>query len=244
MKIAFKHVVDIVNRRVVSEIIAFARAFAYRLNRLIKRPKNQPIIADGSAITILVHGYLADSSCWRPWIERFRARGQTVIAVDLGLDHPFRSIDELADRLHATIRDAIGASKLPMPRIRLVGHSMGGLVASLCALRYSACPEVKISTVVTIASPLKGAKIASLTKWLFSKSGEAMAPDSEDLKHLSDLFNSGANTIFHHAAAKYDDLVTYENTFLGSAAAVEFPCNHLGIIYQAEVMDWVEECLK
>ncbi len=232
------------NDRITSEIIAFWHAFRYRLNRLFK--KNPPVVVNPHAhsLTIFVHGYLGDSSCWRPWLDYFTQRGHNVATFDLGLDHPLQTIDELADRLDLFVRDFIVKYGKHPPKIRLVGHSLGGIIAATYALRQP--QNIEISSIISLAAPLKGAKLARAAKWVFSKCGEDMKPESRHLKKLQYLFQAHPHkTRFHYAAAKHDDIVALDHTTLGDVADVfSVSCNHMGIIYQDDARDWVQGVLE
>lgn len=242
MKTALHRFVRMIDERVISELLAFWHAGVYRLKGLFTKPT--PTIADHQtqALTIFVHGYLGDSTCWLPWIKYFTRRGHTVTAIDLGLDHPLQSIDELADRLAIFVRKSLSKYGKNPPEIRLVGHSLGGVIAATYALRE---PEgVHVSDVISLAAPLKGAKLACAAKWVLSKCGADMEPGSQHLKKLQGLFKTKTgNTHFHYAAAKHDDVVAIDHTTFGETAEI-FACNHMGIIYEESARDWVETVLE
>ena len=228
-----------INERIVSELLAFWRAGVYRLKALMEGPKRSELGKESSNLIVFVHGYLADSSCWRPWMQHLGHRGHQVAAVDLGLDHPLHTIDELADRLDLFLRQSTASYRDQLPKIHLVGHSMGGIVAATYALRKD--KGVKITSVVALAAPLKGAKLARAAKWVFSKCGQEMAPESSLLKELSAEFDQADSaTQFYYGAAQHDDLVPRDHVTLGGATPQVFPCNHMGIIYNNDARDLVE----
>ena len=92
--------------------------------------------ADGRPPVLLVHGAYHGAWCWDGWVERLDAEGWAVHALDLrghgGLapDAAFRTdgAEEMTADVVAAI-DAIGAPPL------VVGHSMGGLLVVLAALK-------------------------------------------------------------------------------------------------------------
>lgn len=92
--------------------------------------------ADGRPPVLLVHGAYHGAWCWEHWVARLAADGRTVHALDLrghgGLtpDAAFRTdgAAEMAEDVAAAI-DAIGVPPL------VVGHSLGGLIVVLAALR-------------------------------------------------------------------------------------------------------------
>ncbi len=235
--------IQTLNERIVSEVAAFWRAWSYRVKALLKKPKPEKLNRENESLTVFIHGYLADSTCWRPWMEHLSHQGHNVAAVDFGLDHPLQTIDQLADRLDRFLRHCTAQYQNPLPKIHLVGHSMGGIIAANYALRGS--NSLPITSVISLAAPLKGAKLARAAKWIFSKCGEDMAPNSSLLKELSHLLeNAPCETKFYYAAAKHDDLVRQADVTLGGATPQIFPCNHMGIIYDPQARDWLEEILQ
>ncbi len=243
MKTALHHFAQTVNERIISELLAFWRAARYRLKAFFKGAEPRPLGTDHNSLIIFLHGYLADSSCWHPWMEHLHRAGHNTLAIDFGLDHPLQTIDELVDRLGLFMDKSLAQYGDKLPKIHLVGHSMGGVVAAAYALRKS--HSFAITSVVALAAPLRGAKLARAANWVFSKCGKEMAPESPLLRELSDLFeHSATNTQFYYAAAKHDDLVMLEHVTLGPERPAVFPCNHMGIIYNSEARDWVEKVLK
>jgi triacylglycerol lipase len=115
-------------------------------------------LADASTdvpIVILVHGYRCNSALWRPMIGRLRGAGFSVEAIDL--EPALASIDSFADQLYAFIEASIretGAVK-----VRLVTHSMGGLVARAYLKKYGVR---RVDKVVTLACGHHGTTLARL----------------------------------------------------------------------------------
>jgi pimeloyl-ACP methyl ester carboxylesterase len=110
---------------------------------------------------VLVHGAFCGAWIWRPLIERLRTKDHSVEAFDLpgsGEDHtPVREItlDACADRLC----EALASN--PEPAI-VVGHSMGGIIATHGAAR---CRErVAALVYVTAFLPKDGQSLLDLTK--------------------------------------------------------------------------------
>lgn len=104
---------------------------------------------------ILIHGYLHNSSAWR-WLryELEHKRFGPVYTINLGSIH--QSIEQYAakvDSLIDEIREETGARK-----VQLVGHSMGGLVATWVA---SYRPH-HVAKVITLGSPMEGTVLAKI----------------------------------------------------------------------------------
>jgi 3-oxoadipate enol-lactonase len=99
---------------------------------------------------VLSHGWLDDSSIWHRQVELF-SKGHTVISYDLRghgrSDKPRNdySLTTLADDLYALIK------KLKLQEVTLIGFSLGGEAALVCALMY---PE-QISKLVLVGVTAK-----------------------------------------------------------------------------------------
>src|SRR3954447_15355491 len=93
---------------------------------------------DASQPTIvLLHGAGFDHTTWALHSRWFAHHGYSVLAPDLpghgrSIGAPLSTITEMADWT-AALLDAVGAAKA-----RLVGHSMGSLIALETAARYPA----------------------------------------------------------------------------------------------------------
>ncbi len=110
--------------------------------------------AGDSVPVLLVHGFGADLNTWM-FTQPALAEGRRVVALDLpghgGSAKDVGSGD--AERLTDAVEHAAGA--LGIERLHLVGHSMGGAIAALLALRR---PEL-VATLTLIASTGLGPEI-------------------------------------------------------------------------------------
>ncbi|UCH42989.1 MAG: alpha/beta hydrolase [Dehalococcoidales bacterium] len=84
---------------------------------------------------IFVHGWLDDSSVWKPYVEPFSGGHRVIVYDHRGhgqSDKPkgSYSIKTLANDLHALIQ------KLDLGKVTLVGHSMGAMTSMLFALDH------------------------------------------------------------------------------------------------------------
>lgn len=109
---------------------------------------------------VLVHGAFCGAWVWKPLMEQLKTAGHSVEAFDLpglGDDHtPVSeiSLDSCADRLCGVLKDG--------PEAIVVGHSMGGIIATHGAAR---CAE-RIAALVYVAAflPKHGQSLVDLTK--------------------------------------------------------------------------------
>jgi triacylglycerol lipase len=120
----------------------------------VKRARGSDASTD-APLVVLVHGYRCNSVLWLPMIGRLRAAGFSAAAIDL--EPALASIDSYADQLDRFIEAAIqgtGAGK-----VRIVTHSMGGLVARAYLKKYGAR---RVDKVVTLACGHHGTTLARL----------------------------------------------------------------------------------
>ncbi len=89
----------------------------------------------GTAI-VLLHGFLENSTMWKPFISRLSKKNR-VITIDL-LGHGkteclgyVHTMEDMAEAVKAVL------SKLRLRRVVVIGHSMGGYVALAFVEKYS-----------------------------------------------------------------------------------------------------------
>lgn len=88
----------------------------------------------GPVALVFIHGWICDRTHWRHQVDAFAA-GHTVVTLDLaGHGNSGKDRDDwTADRFGADVQAVVEA--LDLPRVILVGHSMGGQVALEAAAR-------------------------------------------------------------------------------------------------------------
>jgi len=122
---------------------------------------------------LLLHGYGGSCFSWRHWMARLEARG-SVVAVDLkGFGAAARPDDgaygphDQADLVHTLIR------REGLERLTLVGHSLGGGIALLAALRLldeparelGETPLRRLILLSAAAYPQKLPPMVHLSRW-------------------------------------------------------------------------------
>jgi pimeloyl-ACP methyl ester carboxylesterase len=85
---------------------------------------------------LLVAGLAADNAFWLPVLDNFVARRQIILLDNRGSGRTTpmdvaTSIGAMADDCAALVRH------LRLPKVDLVGHSMGGMIAQDCAVRHA-----------------------------------------------------------------------------------------------------------
>lgn len=136
------------------EALSFWRMF------LCLMPFSGTVRADGNGVPIIcVHGIICSSGVWSPLVRWLAAQGEGPIET-ISLYPPFASVENFAEQLHAKIEDT--CQRYKAQQVRLVGHSMGGLVSRCYLHRHGGA---RIERVITLGSPHHGAIVArTMTK--------------------------------------------------------------------------------
>jgi pimeloyl-ACP methyl ester carboxylesterase len=122
---------------------------------------------------LLVAGLAADSAYWVPVVDALAAKYRVILLDNRGsgrttpLDAA-TSIGTMADDCVALVRH------LELPKVHLVGHSMGGMIVQDCAIRY---PDVVDRIVLAATAPVSSARDNALfASWatLFSAIDRAL----------------------------------------------------------------------
>ena len=110
---------------------------------------------------VLVHGGFSGAWIWLPLIDRLKAAGHVVEAFDLpGMGDDHTSASEVSlDSYAGRVCEVLAANSEPAI---VVGHSMGGIVATQAAAR---CPA-RVAALVYVAAflPKDGQSLVDLTK--------------------------------------------------------------------------------
>ncbi len=162
---------------------------------------------------------------------------------------------EVARMLHLATNEL--EVRLGLPRVCVVGHSMGGLVArSLVGVHVAETPEHAIHGLVTIASPLGGVPAAATGVRL----APVVVPSWKDLDpasaFLAELYETPLpRSIEYHLLFAYDgssagDGVAALSSQLRGQAQAEadvvagYWATHVGVLHSASVADQVGAALR
>jgi pimeloyl-ACP methyl ester carboxylesterase len=126
---------------------------------LVRDPAPAPVATP----VLLVHGVLCNAGVWVRFARYLRKHGVTGL-YSLSYGPPLASIDAFAEQLARKV-DAIVAAT-GAPRVMIVAHSMGGLVARAHLRSHGIA---RIARIVTIGSPHHGSMLA----WFFP--GQSLA---------------------------------------------------------------------
>lgn len=219
-------------RAMTFESIAFLGTLLLRLIpfRVLTRGAGRPIL--------LIHGYVNHGSVWAPLKRQLEALHLgPIFTVNLG--HPFRSIREYAEKVKQ--RAAEIALETGRSDLILIGHSMGGLVASWYATQLAA-PQT-VTDVITIASPLAGTHIARIG---FGQNAREMEPDSPFIQELQAAIGQNTEIRFYHIATKTDQLVVpYVSAVIAKNDHFIFnDIGHASLIFSKKVAHKIHEWVR
>lgn len=185
-------------------------------------PGGAPAVAAARPV-LLIHGILCNGAVWRPLARHLHAAGFGPLrAIDL--EPSTGDIAAHAPTVAAAVRELRGAD--PAVRVRVVAHSMGGLVARAALGRGDL---EAVSCLVTIATPHHGSRLAR-----FAPGGAArqMRPGSEFLAVLNAARPEGADTAVTSIFSPEDNLISpAESPFLAQARNVALGgLGHFGLL--------------
>ena len=166
-----------------------------------------PADATGRRGVLLVHGFVCNRGLWNSWLQRLRAAGVPVVAVNL--EPVFGSIDDYAPIIDAAVLQLAQCTGRPP---LAVAHSMGGL-----ALRgWWALPgnSARIAHAVTLGTPHQGTWLARFalsrnarqmrrgSAWAQALSaGEAAAHGPTHAERLTCFYSHCDNIVFPASTA-------------------------------------------
>jgi|SRR5208337_1176696 len=176
---------------------------------------------------MLVHGYRCNAGLWWWMIPRLRAAGFETDAIDL--EPALVTIDRFAEQLHRHIEACLphtGSAKL-----RLVTHSMGGLVARAYLQRYGAA---RVNKLITLACPHHGTRIARLG---CGQNAREMEPGSAWLAALGEHAPVPSVTIW----TAQDNFVSPQTSsrLSGAQDIALAGMGHLSFVFSRRVLDIV-----
>jgi len=221
-----------------------AAAFA-RQGWLLRHDAREPVLPSGvdhgDDVVVLLHGLFATAGVLRPLrasLARSRADAERPgpakvhprVHTATFPYFPGPGIEELASRL-ATVLRAIPAGA----RIHLVGHSLGGIVARLCAMQIA---DPRVAQTISMASPFAGVPRAGL---LAIASTRDLEPTSPVLRRI--LCSSCASPVPHLSiVAGADTLVRspIAHALPGGEVLVMHGRGHNTLLFDDEVATVVE----
>lgn len=150
---------------------------------------------------LYIHGYLSNGLTGSYVDHRSQAHGLgPYYHLDLGL--PFGKNLEIYTSM---VKDKVAQieKETGMTQIKLVGHSMGGVIATY----YTAChaPKDSVTHVVTLGSPLEGTKLANIG---IDDCAKSMHSQADFIDNLAAKVNQAViNTRFLHIGSEVDLII-------------------------------------
>ena len=217
-------------RMFVGEVAAVALSWPLLvLHRLLIR---DPAPASASLPLLLVHGVMVNDGVWAPLRRDLARRGLgPVYTINYG--PPFAGIEHFAGQLEACIEAICAATGAP--RLALIAHSMGGLVARAYLRRAGAA---RIAKLITIGTPHRGSMLA----WTFCGACLAqMRPDSRWLAALNGTEREAAAVPMLSIWSRHDSMVAPQASaeLAGAQNVALVGVGHNALLLDRRVMDEV-----
>lgn len=188
---------------------------------------------------LLVHGYLHDSTAWIYQRKKLAKAGLGPIYT-MNLKNPFSSIVVHAEQVAqktAQIEQETGRSDLI-----LIGHSMGGLVASWYATQLAS--PTQVTDVITLGSPFSGTHLAKIG---IGPNAREMERHSVFLQALQQAIANSA-TRFYHIASTVDEIIMPADSAIlpthPDKQAIFDDVGHLALLFSPRVADQIAGWLK
>ncbi len=189
---------------------------------------------------LLLHGYFATRGSLHLLEMRLRNRGHVVFSYRLGPLHT-GGIETSAALVARKVESL--CAKTGLPRIDVVGHSLGGLVGVSYVKRHGGGDRVR--RLVLLGAPAAGTwtALAGLVTTPLGRGGLDLLPGSDGLRQLRDLpFPPGVDAI--SVAGARDFIAPPDSTLLAGARSIVLPTSHAGLLVDALVADRVSDILS
>lgn len=200
-------------RAIVVDFFAALTLGSFLIQDLEKKdPKTVP--ANGQQPILLVHGYLGHSSNWTYMRYRLQQAGLgPVFTINLG--SVFQSID--GDYALKVKQKAEEIAKITgMPKLTIIGHSMGGVIASYYATHLA--PKGSVTDIITLGSPMKGTKFSAIE---VGECAEQMNYRSDFIKKLLDKIYSSEDIRFYNFGSEADEIILPNSAALLDASKMK-----------------------
>ena len=191
---------------------------------------------------LLIHGYGQTQTDWY-WFQYQLKQAGIGPVYTINLWNVMGGIETHADKVAKRIRNI--QAKHPSDAITLIGHSMGGLVASYYA-EFLTKGDVNIKKIIALGSPLYGTRLAGLGAGL---SVEQMAPNASFLESLRSKIESSPIP-YYFVASQMDNTIVPWDSALIDPLALDAPnqmivpdIGHLRLLVSTTVLDKVKQWL-
>jgi triacylglycerol lipase len=169
---------------------------------------------------LLIQGYMHNSYVWMYHGKNLKKNGFGPIYT-INFTKALSSIEQHALEVQKKVEEILEENKTK--NLILIGHSMGGLIASYYALNLE--KENHITDVISIASPYEGSAFAKIA---IGKCGEEMKKNSDFIEELRKKIEKEENINFYFISSKTDQLVRPESALIGIKTENQYVINDLG----------------
>jgi triacylglycerol lipase len=219
-------------RACAGELAAALRVFVLRQPWTLAPPQVQAGLGQQPGIPVLlVHGYICNHRVWDQMAAALRARGHTVLAINL--EPLFCSIDRYAPLVEQGVNQLCAQSGAQ--QVALVGHSMGGLALRAWLRTYGSS---RAARVVTLGTPHAGTRIAPHAP---SANGQQMVWQSRWLHDLAASESPATRALLRIALTPQDNIVfpQREQVLPGAPVTVFDGLGHLQLCLAPAVIAWI-----
>jgi pimeloyl-ACP methyl ester carboxylesterase len=180
---------------------------------------------------LLIHGYCCNYGVWRDVAARLKARGHTVLAINL--EPLFCSIDDYAPQVEQAVAQL--RAQTGQQRVALVGHSMGGLVIRAWMRAYG---DAQVAVAVTLGSPHQGTQITPHAKL---PNARQMVWANDWLQALQESESPQRRALLRVALTEQDAIVFPQTaqTLPGVDMQLFSGIGHLQLCTDAQVFTWL-----
>lgn len=182
---------------------------------------------------LFIHGYMANSGFWRPYLKALYSRwGNTIATISLEPLHA--SIDDYSQQIDQRVDELLSASR--SEKCLVVAHSMGGLATRSYLRNLNS--HHKIKAVITLGTPHSGTMLAhldmspnalqmrKLSRWLTTLRA---AESAQTLPHFDSVIGTHDNIVAPQNCAEYD---LADNTYMSGMT-------HLAMANSHALIEWV-----
>jgi triacylglycerol esterase/lipase EstA (alpha/beta hydrolase family) len=191
---------------------------------------------NGAPPVLLLHGYGCNSGYWRPLMARLDAAGISCAALDLEpLTGDIDSYAPLVERAVDALCAATGS-----PRVVIVAHSMGGLVARAW---MRACGSARVARIITLGTPHHGTCLAAfgigLNAAQMRREATGDAPECDWLRELAGSEDAAARALITSIYTHHDNIISPQtSSVLGGARNLAFGgVGHVALGRNRRVLD-------
>ena len=193
-----------------------------------------------SAPVLLLHGYFATRGSVHLLQRRLMARGRVVVTYRLGGTLHLGDIRKTAAHLGRKIDSLL--AQTGAPRVDIVAHSMGGLVALDYLKHHGGAPRVR--RLILLGTPVQGtwSAILGLPTLPLGRASAQLLPQSAFLRDLaSGSLPAGPDIVA--VAASRDWLAPPDTTHIPGVRQIVVPTGHSGLLVDEEVARTVSDIL-